>query len=108
MNDTDNKEPPKTCKEAIVLETRPVTGARVAKIHHVFFRDAEFGGVFELADNPLCYYGKTPRLKVIMTWFGQGPDSGVCEVTPLSSVEFDGDFDGEVVDNVGLEGWRVD
>lgn len=82
---------------------RQVSGARVVKIPNAFFRGSKFPGVFELADDALCYYGKTPRLKVFITWFRWKPKVGYCEITPLSAVEFDADYYGEVVDNVGLE-----
>jgi hypothetical protein len=93
---------PSQCPTAIVLDWRYVNGARVARIDRVFYRKAEFGGYFELADDPLCYYGKTPKLKVKMSWFGWAPDDGICQITPLSPVLFDGDYAGEVVNNIGL------
>jgi hypothetical protein len=96
-----SKEEPHTDSKATVIATRVVTGARVAVIDRVFFRGAEFGGAFELDDNPLCYVGSTPKLKVRITWFGRSPEAGVCEITPLSAVLFEGNYSGKVVDDIG-------
>ena len=99
--DSDDEAPSKH-PNAKPISFRQVSGARVVKIRNAFFRDAEFSGVFELADNALCYHGRTPKLRVFISWFGWKPKIGFCEITPLSPVEFDGDYSGEVVDNVGL------
>lgn len=99
-NDSDA---PKEHPNARPISFRQVAGARVVKIPNAFFRGSAFPAVFELADNALCYNGKTPRLRVFMTWFHWKPQVGFCEITPLSAVEFDGDYYGYVVDNVGLE-----
>jgi hypothetical protein len=96
-----SKDEPHTDPKATVVATRVVTGARVAVIDRVFFRGAEFGGAFELDNNPLCYVGSTPKLKVRITWFGRTPEAGVCEITPLSAVLFEGNYHGEVVDDIG-------
>lgn len=100
-SDSEPSEAPHTDSNAEITAYRSVCGARVAVIERVYFRGAEFGGAFELADDPICYVGITPKLKVRMSWYGRTPQSGVCEITPLSAVLFEGDFSGRVVADVG-------
>jgi hypothetical protein len=88
------------------LSKKSVTNARAVYIEKVRYRQAEFGGRFLLAEDPVCYHLNTTQLRVNMTWFGWAPEDGACRVTPLTPVTFSvGSYD-DVVENVGVKNWQ--
>lgn len=100
------KEAPHTHKDAKVLSKKSVTNARAVYIDKVRYRQAEFGGRFLLADDPVRYHLDTVQLRVKMTWFGWAPEDGACRITPLTPVTLSvGTYD-DIIENVGLENWQ--